>query len=160
MGITHFTQILTITKIVNLSMATGTFLPSQFKKALVTPLLKKPSLDVNVLKNYRPVSNLPYISNVTEKVVAARLLQHVQENGMQERMQSAYRAHHSTETALVRVSNDLLCAIHQRKAVILILLNLSAAFDAIDHDILLQRLQPRYRIAHIAPEWFRSYQGV
>ena len=88
----------TITKIVNLSMATGTF-PFQFKKALVTHLLKKPSLDVNVLKNYRPVSNLPYISKVTEKVVAARLPQHVQENGMQERMQSAYHAHHGTETA-------------------------------------------------------------
>ena len=72
-----------ITKIVNLSMATGTF-PFQFKKASVTPLLKKPFLDVNILKNYRPVSNFPYIFRVMEKVVAARLLQHVQENGTHE----------------------------------------------------------------------------
>ena len=112
----------------NLSMTTGAF-PYQFKRALVTPLLKQPSLDVNVLKNYRPVSNLPYISRVTEKVVAARLLQHVQENGMQERMQPVYRAHQSTETVLVKVSNDLLCPIDQRKAVILILLDPSAAFQ-------------------------------
>ena len=129
----------TITEIVDLSMATGMF-PSQFKKALVTPSLKKASLDVNVLKNYRPVSNLPYISKVLEKVVVAHLLQHIQENGMQEWMQSQYHAQHSTKTALVRVSNDLLCVINQRKVVILILLDLSVMFDTIDHNILQQHL--------------------
>jgi len=124
-----------ITKMVNLSLTTSTVTPSM-KHALVTPLLKKPSLDHQILKNFRPVSNLPFVSKVLEKVVAQQLLEHMNKNALNEPLQSAYRQVHSTETALLRVQNDLLRAMDNRQGVILVLLDLSAAFDTIDHDVL------------------------
>jgi hypothetical protein len=72
-----------ITDIVNMSLSSGTF-PTDLKRALVKPLLKKPSLDPNVLKNYRPISNLPFLSKVIEKVVAQRLFAHMTENNLHE----------------------------------------------------------------------------
>ena len=89
-----------ITNIVNISLADGVF-PDHFKTAHVFPLIKKATLDCNALKNYRPVSNLPYISKIVEKVVAARLQKHLQDNQLYEPMQSAYRPAYSTENALV-----------------------------------------------------------
>ena len=145
-----------ITSIVNMSLADGVF-PDQFKTAHVCPLIKKSTLDCNVLKNYRPVSNLPYISKIVEKVVDARLQKHLQDNQLYEPMQSAYRPAHSTETALVRVTNDLLCTIDNQQAVILILLDLSAAFDTVDHNILLQRLHEEIGVCWVPLQWFESY---
>ena len=72
-------------------------------------------------------------------------------------MQSAYRPHHSTETALVKVCNDLLCSLDERKAVILVLLDMSAAFDTIGHGIMLSRLRYRFGISGTALKWFESY---
>ncbi len=72
-------------------------------------------------------------------------------------MQSAYRPAHSTETALVRVTNDLLCAVDKQQAVILVLLDLSAAFDTVDHDILLQRLHDEIGVCGVPLQWFESY---
>ena len=128
-----------ITSIVNMSLADGVF-PDQFKTAHVCSLIKKYTLDCNALKNYRPESNLPYISKIVEMVVAARLQKHLQDNQLYEPMQSAYRPAHSNEAAPVRVTNDLLCAVDKQQAVILVLLDLSAAFDTVDHNILLQRM--------------------
>ena len=87
----------------NMSLADGVF-PDQFKTAHVCPLIKKPTLDCDAPKNYRPVSNLPYIIlyKIVEKVVAARLQKHLQDNQLYEPMQSAHPPAHSTETALVR----------------------------------------------------------
>ena len=104
----------TITKIVNASLSSCT-LPDSMKGALVTPLLKKASLDPEVLKNHRPVSNLSFASKIIEKVVATRLNEHLSRNNLMEDMQSAYRQFHSTETALLCVKNDILIALDQRK---------------------------------------------
>jgi hypothetical protein len=94
-----------ITRIVNQSL-TESEMPSNLKQSIVVPLLKKPKLDPEVLKNYRPVSNLTFVSKLIEKVVANRLIDHMKKNDLQEPLQSAYRQFHSTETALLRVQND------------------------------------------------------
>ena len=96
-----------ITNIVNLSLESSIF-PQLFKSAMVKPLLKKPSLDPEIIKNYRPVLNLTFVSNIIEKVVAARLNEHLVSNNLLEKYQSAYRKFHGTETALLKVQNDIL----------------------------------------------------
>ena len=144
-----------ITETVNLSLLTGT-VPQLFKSAVITPLLKKPSLDFNILKNYRPVSNLPFLSKVLERIIAAQITDYLKENSLQPLLQSAYRKFHSTETALLKVHNDICLSVDSGNYVLLILLDLSAAFDTIDHKILLQRLS-HLGISDVVLKWFTSY---
>ena len=73
------------------------------KHAIATPLLKKPYLDASDLRNYRPVSNLTFVSKVVERIVAEKLLRYLQEHDLLPRLQSAYRRHHSTKTARLSV---------------------------------------------------------
>ena len=122
------------TAIINDSILTGNF-PSLFKKAIVKPLLKKPSLDSEILKNYRPVSNLSFLSKITEKVVLHQLSEHLKNNNLLYPLQSAYRSGHSTETALLKIVNDLLLAIDNNQVSVLSLLDLSAALDTTDYPI-------------------------
>ena len=145
-----------LTNIINVSLSSGVF-PPELKTAIVKPLLKKPSLDKNELKNYRPISHLPFLSKLLEKVVLRQLLAHLEQNQLCNAFQSAYRAGHSTETALLRIMNDLLCAMDQNKVSVLLLLDLSAAFDTIDHSILLSRLGTVFGISSTALSWFESY---
>lgn len=107
--------------------------------------------------NFRPISNLAFLSKVVEKVVSKQIILYIDLNGLYERYQSAYRAFHSTETALLKVHNDIARAIDAGKSVILVTLDLSAAFDTVDHDILLSRLSTRYGFSGIVLEWFKSY---
>ena len=145
-----------ITNIVNLSLQNGVF-PSEFKSARVVPLLKKSTLDPEELKSYRPVSNLSFVSKVLEKAVALRLQQYMNDNNLKEKYQSAYKQHHSTETALVRVVNDVLRLVDDKQVVLLVLLDLSAAFDTVDHNVLLDRMSKAIGISGTSLEWFRSY---
>ena len=72
-------------------------------------------------------------------------------------LQSAYPAGHSTETALLKVHSDILCNMNYRRVTLLVLLDLSAAFDTVDHEVLLRRLEVTFGIADTALQWFRSY---
>ena len=145
-----------ITIIINRSLQTAVF-PENYKQAIVTPLIKKPSLDKNVLKNYRPVSNLPFISKILEKVVLSQLKDYLNENNLFPINQSAYREGHSTETTLLKMMNDLLLDVDQDRISILALLDLSAAFDTVDYTILLDRLEYSYGIKSKVLNWISSY---
>lgn len=109
------------------------------------------------MKNYRPVSNLPTIEKLLEQVVSHRMEEHLQTQDLHDSFQSAYRKHHSTETALMKIHNDITEALDQGSQVVLITLDLSAAFDTIDHQILLDRLQDLFGIAGDAHKWLTSY---
>ena len=124
--------------------------------ATITPLLKKPSLDPEVLKHYRPISNLSFLSKILERVVANRLRLFMDTNALHDPLQSAYKPGHSTETALIKVQNDLLRVMDDRGVAILVLLDLSAAFDTVDHDVLLSRLH-WLGIRDTPLHWFRTY---
>ncbi|GFR87065.1 reverse transcriptase [Elysia marginata] len=145
-----------ITTIINDSLLFGC-VPNELKESLIKPLLKKDDLDRNVYKNYRPVSNLPFLSKILEKVVLKQLMEHLAKNDLVEELQSAYKPLHSTETALLKVTTDLLNATDEGLVSVLALLDLSAAFDTIDHHILLDRLKITFGISETALCWFSSY---
>ena len=148
-----------ITNLVNLSLSEGIF-PSSFKQALVQPLLKKPSLSTDDLNNFRPISNLIFISKILEKVVASRIQSHLSSNSLSSSFQSAYRIFHSTETTLLKIHNDLILAMDRGEVTSLILLDLSAAFDTVDHSILLTRLQNWFGLDGLSLDWFSSYLSL
>ena len=143
------------TSVLNKSLKTGVF-PQDLKEALVKPLLKKANLDL-IDRNYRPVSNLEFMGKTIEHAVTSQLTQHISENSLVKLMQSAYRSGHSTETALLKVETDLLHAIDHQEVACLILLDLSSAFNPVDHCMLLQRLEICFGIKETALEWIRSY---
>ena len=146
----------TLCNIINASLLTG-IVPSAMKNALVTPLLKKPSLDPNNLKNYRPVSNLSFISKLLEKSVASRLNQYKDEFDLREINQSAYRKGHSCETAILKIMSDILLACDKNQCTLLVMLDLSATFDTVDHSILLKRLQTQQGFDGNILNWIQSY---
>ena len=144
-----------LTNLINLSLKTGNF-PNSLKTAIVRPLIKKSDLDKNKLKNFRPVSNIPYISKLIEKIVVKRIASYMESNGLNEKYQSAYRKNHGTETALIKIHNDILRSLDTRNGVILVMLDLSAAFDTIDHDVLLDRFRKRLGVEGDALMWLRD----
>ena len=145
-----------ITKLLNLSLAEGIF-PEEFKQAIVLPLIKKASLPKNCFKNYRPVSNLNYISKLLEKVVANQIKNYLSANNLHNSKQSAYREGHSTESALLSVGNDINLNLAKGESTALVLLDLSAAFDTIDHNILLGRVSNYFGIKGSVLKWLTSY---
>ena len=114
-------------------------MPSSFKSGYVTPLLKKAGLDAADVKSYRPITNLSVVSKLLERLVAQQLTTYLTDNDLLPDLQSAYRAHHSTETAVLKVVGDILLALDSGNLALLSLLDLSAAFDTVDHDTLLRR---------------------
>ena len=114
------------------------------------------SLDPENFGNYRPISNLPFLSKITENVLA-QLLKHLHTNKLLYHLQSAYRSDHSTETALLKICNDILSALDNKNVALLSLLDLSAAFDTIDHSILMSRLRTCFGISGSVLSWSESY---
>ena len=144
-----------ITKLVNASLTTAHF-PTEWKEAIVNPLLKKSAKEVTN-KNLRPVCNLQFVSKITERAVFDQVYSHITDNELFPMLQSAYGKGHSTETALLRVVNDILSSMNKQHVSILVLLDLSAAFDTVDHAILLRRLETSFGITDAALAWFSSY---
>ena len=140
----------------NTSLSCAEF-PKELKRAFLTPLIKKIILDAEILKNYRPVSNLSFLSKLIERIVCVQLVNHLDKNGLYEVFQSAYRQMHSTETALLRVQNDILQAVDSRGCAILVLLDLSTAFDTIDHEKFIRALDTCCGIEGDPLIWFLSY---
>ena len=99
-----------IQHIVNLCLTTGDF-PISCESSIVMPLIKKPSLDREMLNNYRPISNLSFLSKVIEKVISTRILGHILDNNIVDSFHSAYRTGHSCETALLWVYNDIVTTV-------------------------------------------------
>ena len=143
-----------ITTFVNRSMQKGTV-----PKALVTPIIKKDNMDPNILSNFRPVSNLACLAKIPEKAVNSRLDGYLTANTLYDPLQSAYRKLCSTETALVNVKNDIMVQLDQGNRVALLLLDVSAAFDTLDHTTLLNRFNKEFGIIGKPLKWFESYFG-
>ena len=137
----------------NQSLSVGS-VPIIFKAAYITPRLKKADLDTSDVKSYRPISNLPVLAKVLERLVAKQLLPHLDEFKLLPDLQLAYRAHHSTETAVFKVLSDILTAVDIGDLAMLALLDLSAAFDSVDQRILLRRLEISYGLDSIVLQWF------
>ena len=144
-----------ISEIINRSIDEAT-VPSALKLALIRPLLKKPSLDCESLKNYRPVSNLPFLLKILERVVFSRLTDYLLEHDLLDRFQSAYRPHHSVETLLTNVSSFILQKMDSGLVTAMVLLDLSAAFDTVDHTLLINTLTS-LGVQGKALQWLKSY---
>ena len=145
-----------LTDLFNSSLASGIF-PQCFKSALVTPILKKRCLDHNDLNNYRPVSNLCFIAKILEKLVLSQVSSYLNSHNLYNTCQSAYRPGHSTETALLKVVNDLFLSLNKGNISVLALLDFYSAFDTIDHTILVHRLHTDFGFTDTVLQWFSSY---
>uniref|UniRef100_A0A8C9VNC9 Reverse transcriptase domain-containing protein n=1 Tax=Scleropages formosus TaxID=113540 RepID=A0A8C9VNC9_SCLFO len=144
-----------ISKIINSSLSSGSF-PAAFKTALISPLLKKPSLDPNSVQNYRLVSLLSFLSKALEQAACDQLSDFLTRNHLLDGYQSGFKVGHSTETALLAVSDALQAARAASLSLVLIFLDLSAASDTVNHRILLSSLN-QLGIKCAALRWFESY---
>ena len=139
-GCEHFDDFLRLYhEIVNLCISGKTF-PESEKYAILKPVLKG-SLDPQSLNSYRPISNLSFLSKILENVILDQLMEFLEAAQVFPDNQSAYRRLYSTETALCSVVNDLLMLMDEGKCGVLILLDLSAAFDTVVHSLLLEDLK-------------------
>ena len=145
----------TITSILNASLEQGVF-PDSWKIAIIRPLLKKLGLDL-ITSNYGPVSNLPFLSKVLEKIVLARYNNHCDRHNLIPSFQSAYRPKHSYETLMVKLVNDLLWSMERKEANEVVVIDLSDSFDMVDHTILIDLLHESFGIGDKALRWFQSY---
>ena len=143
------------TVLINASLSTGCI--DGVKEALVFPLLKNANLDYNTFVSYRPISNLSFISKLTERIVHSRLNEHMDMNNLHCNTQYGYKKYHSTETLLLKFMNDILVAMDCKSGVVVLLIDLSAAFDTVDHQVLLKILHDDIGVRGIALKWFHSF---
>ena len=144
-----------IVNIVNDLLTQGIF-PDSVKEVLLKPLLKRINLEL-LKSNYKPVSNLTFISKVTEHCATYLMTKYIVENHILKPNKSAYHANHSTESVILKVKADILHAVDKQEVSCLVLHDLSAAFDTIDHQILLEHLENHFGIAGLALNWIKSY---
>ena len=145
-----------LSRIVNDSLTKGLF-PTVFKEAIIRPSFKGKDLDSEELNSYRPISNLSFVSKVVEKCASLQLIEYLEANKLLPTKQSAYRKNHSCETATLKIFNDILLLMDSKSKVVLLLLDLSAAFDTVKHATLLDKLYSHYGIKNTALAWFESY---
>ena len=145
-----------ITMICNRSLQKG-ILPSSQKHVVITPIIKKAGLDPLDVRSYRPVSNLSFMSKLVERTVSHRLTRFLEGEKLLPKFQSGFRAHHSTETAVLKVLSDILTAADLGKVSILGLLDMSAAFDTVDHSILFDHLETAYGFSGTVLSWMHSF---
>ena len=143
------------TDLINASIKEGSM--DGLKSSYLRPLYKGSDLDTNANNSYRPVSNLPFLSKLIERVISKQLHEHLEKNGLNINNQSGYKKGHSTETLLIKVTNDLLIASDKDTASVLLLLDLSAAFDTVDVDKLLNILFKEIGVRGQALKWFKSF---
>ena len=144
-----------ILELVNLSLSTGDI--SGLKESTISPILKKAGLDQESFKNYRPIMNLQFLSKVIEKVVLKRLNTHMTENNLHCPNQHGYKKHHSTETLLIEIVDQTLIGFDSNTGTILILLDMSAAFDTVDLNKLLKILEHKIGLKGTVLKWFQSF---
>ena len=145
----------TFTKLINKSLQEGNM--DGVKSSVIDPLIKKAGLDFDSKKNYRPVNNLVFFSKLIERIVKRRLDEHMSKNGLHEITQFGYKTHHSTETMMLGLTDEALRGFDNNMATIIIFLDLSAAFDTIDIEKLIDILNTELGIDGVALEWFRSF---
>jgi len=142
------------TNLANISFRSGEF-PSLYKTAQVLPLIKKPGLHQFVPVKYRPISNLHKVSKLIERLV--QLKPQLLANGNFNPLQSAYRSGHSTKTALQKILDSFYKAIDSKKLTVMISLDISAAFDTINHSKQLSRFRDEFGVTDMALKWLKSY---
>ena len=144
-------------EIINLSLEIGSM--ESLKGAVILPLLKElgSTIDTNNFKNYRPVSNLMFISKLAERIVEKMLDQHMAQNNLMIDKQYGYKKAHSTEMLLLKVVNDLFQSFDKNILSVVILLDLSVAFDTVDHLKLLEILHKEIGVTSVALKWFKSF---
>jgi len=152
----HFAFSDIIARLANLSFTGGVF-PDSYKSAVVTPIFKKPNLDRDDPANYLPISNLNNISKFLERLFLTRFQSHVCASDNFSSVQSAYRCHYSTETGLLHTMDSVFRSSDQGQPSLLVSFYTSAAFDTIDHSILLNRLQVGFGVSGSALTWLQSY---
>ena len=145
-----------ITTMCNRSLEEG-WLPESQRHAILKPILKKDGLDAKDVKSYRPISNLTFISKLVERLVNLQLTEFLEKSGLFPKLQSGFRARHSTETALLKVMSDIMASTDKGNITLLGLLDMSAAFDTVDHHILLDRLEVSYGLKGHVLSWLRSF---
>lgn len=146
-----------IAHLFNRSLSTGVF-PMRWKNALVTPILKKGKSDLYSPASYRPISKLPLLSKVLERIVSSQLHKYLRSNNLLSVHQSANKPHHSTETSVLKICNDIFRSLDKGNLCLLALLDLSAAFDSVDHSTLFQRLNTSFGICWSVLGWIRSFR--